>query len=179
MSWCVIHWEKAGRVCNKVVRAGPVETVHGRDYGMSAIPFTDRELKRAWRELSTVARPAVGSTRMNPHRLLLFYAVECGLKAVWLKRQNRSVFDQQEIHRTGHDLRQVLKELKVGAELTLPQFLQLEPVTTKGGTRQDRSGTITILHQAWRYGGKCFQPDDNSCEGQLEQILSWINEELK
>ncbi|EQD39132.1 hypothetical protein B1A_17001, partial [mine drainage metagenome] len=83
---------------------------------MSAIPFTDRELKRAWRELSTIATPVAGSFCMNPHRLLLFYAVECGLKAVWLKRQNRNLFNREDIKSTGHDLRLVLKELKVGAQ---------------------------------------------------------------
>ena len=33
---------------------------------MSAIPFTDRELKRAWRDLSIVARPVSGGVRKNP-----------------------------------------------------------------------------------------------------------------
>lgn len=145
---------------------------------MSAIPFTDRELTRAWRELSSIAMPTAGSTRKNPHRLLLFYAVECGLKAVWLKRQNRSVFDREDIDKTGHNLRQVLKELKVGAELSLPQDLQLQPVT-QNGVLQPRNGDISILHQAWRYGGKCSVPTDNYCEHQLEQVLNWIQGELK
>lgn len=145
---------------------------------MSAIPFTDRELKRAWRELSAIARPAAGSTRKNPHRLLLFYAVECGLKAVWLKRKNRSLFDREDIDKTGHNLRQVLTELKVGTGLSLPANLQLQPVT-QNGAQQSRNGDISILHQAWRYGGECTAPTDNDCEHQLEQVLNWIQGELK
>lgn len=145
---------------------------------MSAIPFTDRELKRAWRELSAVALPAAGAKRNNPHRLLLFYAVECGLKAVWLKRQSRDLFDREDIDKTSHNLRQMLKDLKVGAELSLPENLQLQPVM-QGGVQQPRNGDISILHQAWRYGGKCAAPTDNYCEHQLEQVLNWIQGELK
>ena len=145
---------------------------------MSAIPFTDRDLKNAWRDLSAIAMPAAANTRTNPHRLLLFYAVECGLKAVWLKRQNRSLFDREDIDKTGHNLRQVLKELKVGAEFSLPENLQLKPVT-RNGAQESRNGDISILHQAWRYGGSCTAPTDSDCEKQLEQILKWIQGELK
>ncbi len=142
---------------------------------MSAIPFTDRELKRAWRELSAVAE---ANNRQNPHRLLMFYAVECGLKAIWLKRHNKQVFNKQDIDKTGHDLRQLLKELKVGNELSLPQSLQLDPIL-QNGQQVPRTGDISILHQAWRYGGHCKNPDDNSCEMQLTNVLNWIKGELR
>ncbi|MFM9486681.1 hypothetical protein [Pseudomonas monachiensis] len=145
---------------------------------MSAIPFTDRELKRAWRDLSAIASPPSGDMRKNPHRLLLFYAVECGLKAVWLKRQNRSLFDRADIEKTGHDLRQVLKELKVGSQFSLPENLQLSSVT-RGQNQVPRNGDISILHQAWRYGGVCSAPTDQDCEVQLQKVLDWIQGELK
>lgn len=145
---------------------------------MSAIPFTDRELKRAWRELSAIATPATGSSRKNPHRLLLFYAVECGLKAVWLKRHSRSLFDREDIDRTGHDLRQVLKELKIGSQFSLPESLQLAAVT-RNQAQIPRNGGISMLHQAWRYGGECAGPTDKQCEDQLQQVLNWIQGELK
>ena len=145
---------------------------------MSAIPFTARELKRAWRELSVIAAPAAGNTRKNPHRLLLFYAVECGLKAVWLRRQNRNLFKRADIDKTGHDLRQLLKELKVGSQLLLPENLQLQPVT-QNQAQIPRNGDIGILHQAWRYGGECTVPNDQVCESQLQQVLNWIQGELK
>jgi hypothetical protein len=145
---------------------------------VSAIPFTDRELKRAWRELTDIAIPAAGNTRKNPHRLLLFYAVECGLKAVWLKRQNRNLFDRADIDRTGHDLRQVLKDLKVSSQLSLPESLQLEPAT-QNSAKVPRNGDISLLHQAWRYGGRCVLPTDQDCEQRLQQVLDWIHGELK
>ncbi|WP_208933062.1 hypothetical protein [Rheinheimera sp. F8] len=142
---------------------------------MSAIPFTARELKRAWRELSNVANT---ENRENPHRLLMFYAVECGLKAVWLKRNSREVFDKSDIDKTGHDLRQLLRDLRVGSKLDLPSDLRLEPFTQSGVT-VPRTGDIRILHQAWRYGGKCSAPSDHDCERQLQNVLNWIQGELK
>ncbi|WP_447776508.1 hypothetical protein [Pseudomonas chlororaphis] len=142
---------------------------------MSAIPFSSRELKRAWRELAEVSTP--GTNRKNAHRLLLFYAVECGLKAVWLKRQNRTLFTQEDIDRTGHDLRGIVKDLRLGSEYVLPQTLQLTAATHSGLT-VPRNGNITILHQAWRYGGQCITPGDTICENQLVAILAWINKEM-
>jgi len=145
---------------------------------MSAIPFTAQELRRAWRELSAVATPSAGVKRKNPHRLLLFYAVECGLKAVWLKRQSRNLFDCDDIDDKGHSLRQLLKDLRVGNHLSLPENLRIKPVI-RHGDDQPRNGGITILHQVWRYGGECISPTDQYCEDQLQQVLDWIRGELK
>ncbi len=143
-----------------------------------SIPFTDRELKNAWRELSKISLPAMNNVRSNPHRLLLFYAVECGLKAVWLKRKNSSLFDSEDIQSSGHDLRKVLKDLRVGGDLDLPQSLQLSPVT-QGTNSIPRTGSISILHQAWRYGGQSKTPTDIDCETYLQNVLNWIEGELK
>lgn len=145
---------------------------------MSVIPFTDRELKQAWRELSAVATPVSNTSRKNPHRLLLFYAVECGLKAVWLKRQNRTLFVGTDVSKTGHDLRQILKDLKVGASLSLPENIKL-PTVSDGNTQDFRKAKFGDLHQAWRYGGRCELPTDHDCEQQLQKVLGWINGELK
>lgn len=145
---------------------------------MSAIPFTDRELTRAWRELSVVATSLTAGDRQNPHRLLLFYAVECGLKAVWLKRQSRTLFEGADIDRMGHDLQQVLKDLKVGSALSLPESFQL-PAASLGAATRPRKGKFGDVHQAWRYGGRCQTPTDQDCEQQLLRVLTWIQGELK
>ena len=50
------------------------------------IVFTLREFKRAWRDASSAYDNCTKKT--NAHRLLLFYAVETGLKAVVLRRNN-------------------------------------------------------------------------------------------
>ena len=145
---------------------------------MSAIPFTDRELNRAYRALDLASRPAGNGVRTNPHRLLLFYAVECGLKAVWLKRKNLTLFDGEEIEKTGHNLRSLLKDLKVGSQLDLPERLQLSSVK-RDGVDTPRAGDIRILHQVWRYGGECRILTDENCEEQLLRVLMWIQGELR
>lgn len=145
---------------------------------MSALPFTDRELTRALRELSVVATPAIAGDRQNPHRLLLFYAVECGLKAVWLKRKGRTLFEGDDIKHTGHDLRQVLKDLNVGSSLSLPDNFQLS-TASRGQIKIPRNGKFGDLHQVWRYGGKCEKPTDHDYEQQLQKVLTWIQGELK
>jgi hypothetical protein len=143
---------------------------------VSTVPFTARELKRAWHELSATASPK-DQQRLNAHRLLLFYAVECGLKSVLLKQNGRTLFNQEDIDRTGHDLRKIIKELRLGKEFSLPENLRLAPVT-QGDQEIPRHGSISILHQAWRYGGQCQEPNDQACETQLENILKWIKKEL-
>jgi len=81
---------------------------------MSVIPFTDRELRRAWRDLSTLADSDAETRRGNSHRLLLFFTwldVERRLKqcsALWSKLpetiQGVDCFsDGMEVRRSGED----------------------------------------------------------------------------
>lgn len=143
-----------------------------------SVVFTDRELKNAWRELSKVSTPPANEVRSNPHRLLLFYAVECGLKAIWLKRQSRTLFENKDISDTGHNLQKILRELRVGSNLELQQNLHLEPVN-QDNKLLVRNGSISDLHQIWRYGGKCEKPNDQDYEQQLQKVLDWIKGELR
>lgn len=142
------------------------------------IPFTDQELKRAWRQLARSSQPGDTGTRDNTHRLLLLYAVECGLKVVWLKRKNKTLFDGQDISRHGHKLTGTLSELRAGSALELPDNVRLSDVKGMDGRTTYRNAGIETLHQVWRYGGQCLAPDDGTCEHQLERVLEWIKGEL-
>lgn len=143
------------------------------------IPFTDQELKRAWRQLMRTSLPSNNSQRENAHRLLLFYAVECGLKVVWLKRNGRTLFTVDDINQTGHDLTGTLAQLRAGHHLELPHNIQLSEVKGTDGRPLQRNGSLESLHQVWRYGGQCHAPCDTACEQQLERVLEWINGELQ
>jgi hypothetical protein len=143
-----------------------------------SIVFTDRELKRAWRQLKKTSMPHRDGERENTHRLLLFYAVECGLKAVWLKRNCRTLFTAEDVKQTGHDLAKMLTRLRAGHHLRLPGNIQLAPVKADGNEEQ-RNCNMESLHQVWRYGGGSLNPTDQQCEVQLEQVLNWINGELQ
>ena len=138
-----------------------------------ALPFTNRELSRAWRKLRCTANV---QPRDNTHRLLLFYAVECGLKAVWLKKESKTLFDGDAIHRFGHDLNAIIKDLMPGHTLSLlPASVQLSAVNSG---RITRAGGLDAIHQVWRYGGQLNVPTDVEMEARLENMAQWIAKEL-
>jgi hypothetical protein len=144
-----------------------------------AFPITHRELERAWRDLR---RSSQVVPRCNSHRLLIVYAVECGLKAVWLRRQHRNLFEGQDIDRFGHDLNEILRELKPGRQFEpLPVVVKLKSVkpVEVGQAPRPRSGGIEALHQAWRYGAPLMEPSDEAMELHLERVAQWIAKELQ
>jgi hypothetical protein len=139
-----------------------------------ALPFTDRELRRAWRNLCHTAN---AKPRDNTHRLLLFYAVECGLKAVWLKQKGKTLFDKDAISLFGHDLNGVIKDLMLGHTLELlPASVQLQSVNQP--QKIPRAGGLDAIHTVWRYGGQLTIPTDQEMEARLENMAQWIAKEL-
>lgn len=150
---------------------------------MAQIPFTLRELKRAWMDLHAASKKL---PRGNAHRLLLFYAIECGLKAVWIKRENRSLYNGLDARgesiggKSGHDLSEVIKQLGLSAKLS-PFFNLCDVRNERRNILPRRNCRFDTVHQAWRYGGTLeFPPaDDVAIEMQLEQIHRLIQKELK
>jgi len=69
------------------------------------IPFTQREMSRAYRQAKEAAKVNV---RTNAHRLLLFYAVECGLKVAYMRQQNISIFDAAIADQIRHNLNDLM-----------------------------------------------------------------------
>jgi len=137
------------------------------------IPFTDIELQTAWRENQGAAK--VG-TRTNAHRLLLFYSVECGLKAVLLKRQSKDCTDScPELVEVQHDINKLLDKLAAGEKLKLPPQLGMKPLKNN----QERKFSCGEINQMWRYGGCCENIKDGELERKLLDILSWIAQELQ
>jgi hypothetical protein len=136
------------------------------------ISFTDRELQKAWRENQQAAK--VG-TRTNAHRLLLFYSVECGLKAVLLKRQSKDCTDScPELVEVQHDINKLLDKLCAGEKLKLPRQLGMKPLKKN----QERKFSCGEINQMWRYGGCSENIKDSELEEKLWEILNWIEQEL-
>lgn len=144
---------------------------------MAQIPFSLRELVRAWRSLHTASGQLPEG---NAHRLLLIYAVECGLKAVWLKQQGRTLFGTADIARTGHDLNELLKSLHLPPRLH-PVFNLPDVKDERRNAIPRKNNRIDALHQAWRYGGElCASPvDDAAMQVQLQAVYRLIEKELK
>jgi len=140
-----------------------------------AITFTDREMQRAWRE-NFSAYHNHNRVRTNAHRLLLFYAVECGLKAVLMKRKNVSRTDLcPEILKYGHDINELLEGLYPGNNSLqmwkLPEQLFIQDIQDNSHVKikQERQLTPDNINQIWRYGGKFISKKDES-ENKREKI---------
>ena len=145
------------------------------------IPFTDIELQKAWRENQGAAKV---ETRTNAHRLLLFYSVECGLKAVLLKRQSKDCTDScPELREVRHDINKLLDKLAAGEKLKLPSQLSMNPLENnqerKLKNNQERKFSCGEINQMWRYGGCCENIKDSELEKKLLDILRWIAQELQ
>ncbi|EFA73474.1 hypothetical protein CRD_01283 [Raphidiopsis brookii D9] len=154
------------------------------------IIFTQREMQKAWRNHFFAYKTATSicKNNNNAHRLNLFYAVECGLKAVLMRRQRQNRTDLcQDITECQHDINKLLDRVHAGQLLKLPKISISEIVDTKGNPidRKINSGQI---NQVWRYGAeviKIVEDDriqdatDGDIENRLLKISKWIQTELK
>lgn len=126
------------------------------------------ELRKAYRKHKSAAI----SLGANPSgRLLLFYCVECGLKAVWL--ESKRCFNTAELSKetreqlTTHALRTLVKDLRLPAAVTgdrIPVF------KTKQGAHP-----LEESHQAWRYGATIIQNEGEVVQW-LERVCDWLEE---
>lgn len=149
---------------------------------MSVIPFTDRELQRAW---LVNLQASKNEKRNNAHRLLLFYAIECGLKAVLMKRRSANCTeDCQEIGTVQHDINKLLDILSADQSLRLPRQFKMSSIRIKGKERE-RTLEPGKINQMWRYGGvlpessNSADATDSKLENQLERISRWVEGELR
>ncbi|MGJ7207344.1 hypothetical protein [Morganella morganii] len=143
---------------------------------MAKIPFTDRELVRAWRNSLNVSK---SDKRTNPHRLLLFYAIECGLKAAYLKQINKTVIDSDIAQQFSHDINKLCEKLSINSSFMLPQSLRMKDckVNSKDVIRTCNPAEI---NQIWRYDGTLDGiENDIFLEEKLEKLNKIIEKELK
>ena len=141
------------------------------------INFTLREIENAWKNnLRLYESPEIPKT--NSHRLMLFYAVECGLKAAIMRRRRMEITDSNLFVDLGHNINKLLDELKV-SHLKLPRNFRLKDI--KEG---ERTCSPEQINQIWRYGHsfdsrKSYcREDDDSIEKRLIEIVKWIKGEL-
>ncbi len=103
----------------------------------------------------------------SSHFLLLFSAVECGLKACILKSYRKIKISQikdQDI--TSHDLVFLVKELK----------WCMKDITFRLQSGSARS--IGDVHQAWRYGVSIDEDDEKKIIEWLKDIQKKIKDEI-
>ncbi len=113
-----------------------------------------------------------GSRKEPSSYLLLFYAVECGLKYVYLRR-NRMASTQQLaesglLSGNGHDLMKWCKDLKMPASLAgVTVHFRLLSNTSK-------QYNIGKAHEAWRYGVPIEKSTQDTIVEWLTAVSDWI-----
>jgi len=131
------------------------------------IPAGVSELYKAFNSHS---RASAGGDTAS-HLLLLFYAIECGLKSVYLRRLKlRTTGQITDPWLIGsHDLARWVRELKLSA--------QIASVNT-GFTlpRDNTRHPIELSHQAWRYGIEMAISDEQTLVNWLTSVKKWIYE---
>lgn len=128
------------------------------------------ELKDAFKKHSAAARE--GSTS---YFLLLFYAVECGLKSIYLRQHRFRTIEQincLDLKKNGHDLALWVKELNMPASVA--------GAMTDFRLARDSSSRWRIdkAHQAWRYGAVVEAGDERNLVEWLTLIKKWILENM-
>lgn len=139
------------------------------------IPFTFRELKNAWKCSRLASQVAA---RTDAHRLLMFYAIECGLKAVHLRRTNRDVIDEEVARLHMHDLNGLLSTVKASKDFFLPTNVTLQPIRING-SQVPRNCTVGSLNQVWRYGGALGEAKNIELQNLFDKIDVWIAKEIQ
>jgi hypothetical protein len=118
-------------------------------------------------------RDAASNAMADSAHLLLFYSVECGLKAAYLGKRginSRSTQDlPQELR--NHDLRRLAKQLRLDGSRS-QQLL---------ACRRAHSNELNVehqdLHQAWRYGAALNADDEERAVRALSGLSDWCRKE--
>jgi hypothetical protein len=100
-------------------------------------------------------------------RLILFYAVETGLKYHLLGIIRKSNTDelQMRYNNIGHNIKRMLQEAQYGGQFKLVGF----------STEKKQTVVPEQFHQMWRYGIQAKKLDDeNQAEHELKKIVEWL-----
>lgn len=133
------------------------------------------ELKQSFNAHYTIVKAQ--NFQSASFHLLIFYAVECGLKSIWLKRNNlrstEQIRDQTLLTKDGHNFGVWIRKLGISAAALknnkIPGFH-----LARGGSNWDAGKA----HQAWRYGAKMEPQNEKILVEWLENLCSWIKENI-
>jgi hypothetical protein len=118
-------------------------------------------------------REAAGSASDGTAHMLLFYGVECGLKAAYLGKRGITGRGTQDLPQElrNHDLRRLVKELRIDGRRSR-QLLSC---------RRKHDNSLTVdhqdLHQAWRYGATLDGDDEKEAVVGLNGLSEWCRKE--
>jgi hypothetical protein len=125
--------------------------------------------KREMLKVYRVHKSHCGLCDTNSFRLLLTYAVECGLKVLLMEQHRVTEYAQlPQDAQIGHDLREGLKKLRC------PEAIRVVRTTHGNGSQEDVHPMR--LHEAFRYGIPL--QDLSEVTEDLKNALDWIDSEL-
>ncbi|GDZ94415.1 hypothetical protein PA905_23700 [Planktothrix agardhii CCAP 1459/11A] len=143
-------------------------------------------MQRAWRENRLAYNSA--QVKTNAHRLLLFYAVECGLKAIYMLRNlGQCTNDCTDLYRDGHNINRLLDLLNNGNDLKLHGIICMSDIIDNQSNTISRRLKPGQINQMWRYGGKLEKwgnesqqqrSTDEDLEAKLLNICEFIEQEI-
>lgn len=137
------------------------------------LPTGLSNLKSAFNRNSQASEARRTPTNASSFYLLLFYAVECGLKHIYLRRNHLRTIDSipDDNLRNSHDLEQWVQELH------LPRSIvgKIPSVRLQNNT----PCPIRKTHQAWRYGMDLQADDERAFVAWLKGIHEWIKENIE
>lgn len=142
---------------------------------MAMLRVSRKEFQKGWSRALQVVRNADGQLT-NAHRLLLFYAVENGLKAIVMATEKIRDGEASFVAES-HDLNALLDRLRVKRSLDLHLESTIMLVTRQG--EQQRNIHASALNQVWRYGCAASKPSDSELEQKLNRLVDWIEGRLE
>ncbi len=133
------------------------------------IHVTLREIEEAFRKHKQ--HRDLSSSLTMTDKMVLFYAVECGLKWLYMRKHRLKRTDQADstgksVTDFGHNLNSLLE--KNGFSYTIPK------ITAKDSTQIEADS----LHQAWRYGKSIEEEKEKDCLKKLNRIFNELKNKL-
>ncbi|MEZ4526240.1 MAG: hypothetical protein R2941_10005 [Desulfobacterales bacterium] len=137
------------------------------------IHVSDKEIQKSYRKHKSIWISAEkDQTAPNySHKMVLFYAVECGLKSLYMKEfrlrmTNQENTEGRNITEFGHNLNEILNVLKMfNVKKKEYQLPQVEAEDKNQISPED-------MHQAWRYGKKLNDEKELQFVNSLKKILT-------
>lgn len=139
----------------------------------------------SWKELQKAFRTHYSESKKIKEgiscNLLLFYAVECGLKSLYMKKlkltSTAKIRDDTLLSKSGHDLSIWFKYLNITAseadKYKLTKSLDFFRLIRDGSQWQ-----VEEAHQAWRYNVGMNPTDEKILVEWLKNICTWIEEKI-
>lgn len=134
---------------------------------MPTLRAYEKELRKGFLDNEAAAGVLENGNHRRPGLLVLFYAVECGLKFMMLARYRGGGAPDPNIM-FSHDLREIVKELRLAEQL--PGWFRLQ--------RDDSSCPGKECHLAWRYGVGIRPEDEQLFKTALLVLVARIRQDI-